>query len=261
MKDYSLLTFKNSELFRNWTATYLTELNSKTLSLFNYTNYFIPDFLKNDSITDYSDLQYHQWHRVTDAEVAALGSDHLLGAKGGFAIISYARGENEYDTNNSVIRKDSSFYSVVPAAWCGFYDIYIGDSRIYFEYDQYAEEKYGREDLIYNMDMFTSRFFTTFTYNGTGNLAEITGLDGMSLYARKLQDQDNEIVIDRQSHYWMNIRTNPVMGFTYYHNEEIVLDTNITYSRVALTNIARYTITRNNLDIAIAPEDTCIALV
>ena len=303
MKDYSLLTFEKNKIFRNWTATYLTELNSKTLSLFNYTNYFIPDFLKEDEISDYNDLEYHHWYRVQDtdidwteeeeAEIRAeveqempeasqpekdakieekrkdlqqrKSDEHFLGAKAGYAVLSYARNENDFDIRNdsktNAIRQDPSYYSVVPAAWGGFYDIYIDSGNIYFEYDQYAEEQYGRTGLIYNMDMFTSRFFTTSKRNNIQNLAEITGTDGLSLYARRLTGQVNETIIDIQGHNWTNIKTNPVMSFTYYGTEEIILDTNISYSRVAGTNIARYNITRRNNNVPIAPQHTCVALI
>lgn len=304
MKDYSLLTFeKNKKLFRNWTATYLTELNSKTLSLFNYTNYFIPDFLKENTISNYNDLEYHHWYRVQDTDIdwtaeeeaeirakvdqdmpkasqeekeAAIeqkrkdlqqkkSNKHFLGAKAGYAILSYARNENDYDIRDdfktNAIRQNSSYYSIVPAAWGGFYDIYIDSGSIYFDYDQYAEEQYGRTDLVYNMDMFTSRFFTTSKHNGIQNLAEIIGTDGLSLYARRLTGQVNETIIDIQGHNWTNIKTNPVMSFTYYKKEEIILDTNISYSRVAGTNIARYNITRRNNNTAIAPQHTCVALI
>jgi len=265
MKDYSLLTLKKGELLlRNWKKTYLTELNNKAFSLYNYNNFFIPDFLKKDSINDYTDLEYHQWYRVTDADNPDEYPEKFLNAISGYAIISYARNENDYIENKDtgLIRTNPRYYVTVPSAWGGYYDFYILGNYWYFTYDQYAEETMGRTSLKYNINNFASRFFIS---NVENTMTPITGTRGQSIQAAAIDSEghQNDVIIDYQEARWTDIYGNPIMGFTFYNNEEIILDTTVSYSRVEKTNIARYTITRINEEVQVSPSDsyTYIAII
>lgn len=250
MKDYSLLDINKQEFLKNWTDTYLKELNNKVFSLYNYNNFFIPDFLKEDPndpenpvITDYFQIPYHHWYRVLDTDVEA--EYNFLGAKAGFAILSYARNENELDKPEGVVRQNEKYYTVVPSSWGSFYDFYVLNGVWYFTFDPQAEEKLGRTNLLYNIDSFNSRFFI----KNDDNVQPITGSYGESIKALfKNAEEINLYIIDKQSHLWTDIQGNPVMGFNIYKEtndsfgEEIVLDTKLSYSRVAKSNTAVYTI-------------------
>ena len=47
MKNYPLLPI-NFNAWKNWTHTYLTEIDNKVYSLFHYVNYFVPDYYKQN---------------------------------------------------------------------------------------------------------------------------------------------------------------------------------------------------------------------
>ena len=245
MKDYSLLDINKQEFLKNWTNTYLKELNNKVFSLYNYNNFFIPDFLKEEpnnpespAITDYSQISYHHWYRVLDTDIEA--EYNFLGAKAGFSVLSYARNENELDKPEGIIRQNEKYYTVVPSSWGSFYDLYVLNGTWYFTFDPQAEENLGRENLLYNIDNFNSRFFI----NQSNTEQVIDGSYGESVTA---QENGQFNIVDKQGHLWTDIKGNPVMGFTMYRGgnefgEEVVLDMKVLYSRVAKSNTAVYTI-------------------
>lgn len=72
MKNYPLLPI-NFNAWKNWTHTYLTEIDNKVYSLFHYVNYFVPDYYKQNISEIIFDNSYNsitsQGHQYIDTGV------------------------------------------------------------------------------------------------------------------------------------------------------------------------------------------------
>lgn len=152
MKNYPLLNIDNKKPWIAWNKTYLTEINNNILSLWDYINYFMPDYAEKalkseEGEIDIKDLDYNEFYRATQEDVKVKDLDIYL--QPGWVLISKARNENDKNYKNN-----KNYYFVQPFGYGSFYIYtYNNEGRLIGVYDRYAEETYG---LNYMFSLFST---------------------------------------------------------------------------------------------------------
>lgn len=259
MKLYPILPIKNNK-WRNWNHTVLKEINSKIYSLFQYINYFNPDFYEyilepiNGHI-DIADLPLHGYYKVSNIGLIDDTTGKTLDP--GSLIVSYARAEGQLDNHDAQVRRNSNFYTIQPFGWASYYTMNFTNRELITSYERYAQETYG---LIYTFvfDTANKRYFIR--KNIMQNLLNSIQWTSKALHLAasngSIKNKENWYIINQDNNstfcsLWANDK-NPLMhGFYYivdeWNCEEIVFDnTWETNSKLADTNIAIYTITRKD---------------
>ena len=282
MKNYPLLPI-NFNAWKNWTHTYLTEIDNKVYSLFHYVNYFVPDYYKqnikdivadiktipedrkeyNNNI-DISKLDY-RGYVVVESEVYDILTKQFIHE--GSRIISKAQSEGEQDLNTSVNRKNPQNYFIQPTGWASFY-IPISNHAVptnpeqgteatdclSFIYDAQAEEKYGL-NLRFSIEWYPTRWYldnivTTSEYSGDG-LVFSRNTTNRSISVQSTNGE-KPIIRDLNGTEWLNGTDKRPMYSGFFgatnseYGEEIIIDTiPSTATRFVETNRGVYTITLN----------------
>ena len=265
-------SFRWEGKWKNWTNTYLTEINSKIISLFDYVFYFNPDFYQcfltqTETLplptVQLSQLPFHGYYRVNN-KVQDITTNKILSP--GTLVVSYGRAEGEPDNRKALNRNKESNYTIQPFGWASYYIMQFDNHKMNFTYESKAEETYGLK-YIFVFDTYSKRYFIR--QNAIQDGLKDTELQHKSISFLAYEDIKNKnkwyIVNQNQngpiSSIWTNITTNPLMHEFYhiqveedevkedvlYKYEELVFDhTWETSSKIAGTNIAVYTINRKD---------------
>lgn len=271
--------------WKNWTNTYLTEINSKIISLFDYVFYFNPDFYQcfltqveseTESLptVQLSQLPFHGYYRVNN-KIKDITTNKTLSP--GTLVVSYGRAEGEPDNRNALNRNKESNYTIQPFGWASYYIMQFDNHQMNFIYESKAEEAYGLK-YTFVFDTYSKRYFIRQKAIEDGLKDTALGHTSISFLAHEDITNKNKWYIVNQnqngpiSSIWTNITTNPLMHEFYfihippedlieennsaeqdkklqnlYNYEEIIFDhTWETSSKVADTNIAVYTINRKD---------------
>lgn len=243
MKNYPLLTLNHIDQWMSWRDTHLTDINYIIHSLWNYSNYFLPDYfeyhldIKNEGDNQYIDatqLPYNGYFRNEDTSLQVYLKDWSTSIvlQPGFILLSKARNENgteeiTYDINN---------YFVQPISYGSYYIITYQNGKLVAIYDQYAEEKYGK-NYIFSWFTYSPRFILTEQQQRNKRLWAIAAKNGSS----KICTQNGML--------WTDIDNLKPMAFHFVgesdspvtYGEEIVVDTyNYNSIRLEDFNIAEY---------------------
>ena len=276
MKTYPILNINNHNYWRNWTNTYLKEINSKARSLLDYVSYFNPDFLACDlkqtvmpghwPLVRVARLPLHGYYQVKEKVFDETTQSFL---EPGSLVVSYARAEGQRDSEFADIRKQEKYYTIQlthcqrPFGWASFYIINGGNGEeISFTYVPKAQETYGLK-YSFSFDTYAKRYYVTHNML-LKNLQDIKEQDkGMSLISNDGEGHwyiVNQHQNESPSALWTNITNNPLMHEFYYVSEnnqpvvnnkwnceQIIFDhTWKTSSKIAETNIAIYTINKKD---------------
>lgn len=270
--------------WNNWTNTYLKEMNSKILSLFDYIFFFNPDFYQcdlqqtvgtNPPSVQLSQLPFHGYYRVNN-KVYDVTTTRTL--EPGTLVVAYGRGEGETDNKNAINRNQINNYTIQPFGWASYYLMQFGDQALICTYDQRAQETYGL-NYVFVFDTITKRYYIRqerIIDVLKDLVSQPTSMSFIS-HSGTLADKDNWYIVNQNQNssiasIWSNITNNPLMhAFFYieippeenppespsdeylltrkidnlYNYEEIIFDnTWQTSSKIAETNIAVYTINR-----------------
>lgn len=247
MKNYPLLPLNHQKQWISWNKTYLTEIDHNIKSLWDYNNYFIPDFCQKElditenSSIDASQLDYNEYFRATNKLEVMLGSNPTtlrLGA--GFLLVSKARNEDE---NQYIL--DQNNYFVQPFGYGSFFIFtYNNAGQIAGIYNQYAEEKYGLDYMTSFFDHYP-RFLMT---------QHQSHHDKVWILVSYIPSAEEKKAICTQSGtLWTDIVNLKPMFFHYkldsgstdfsnnQYGEEIVVDISDTYSiNIDKTSVAQY---------------------
>lgn len=250
MKNYPLLSLNGHKQWIAWRKTYLTELNHNIISLWDYNNYFIPDYAEKQLQTtqigsttyiEATQLDYNEFYRAT-ADISVKLNDEVqdvLKLHAGYLLVSKARNEGAIQYT-----AQADNYFVQPFGYGSFYIFtYNTDGQLIAMYDQYAEETYG---LSYK--------FTFFTYYPRFLLAQTQQYQGKiwTLSSYLPHQSDTRGICTAEGYLWTDINTLKPMFFHFivsdsddygtHYGEEIIVDTKHTYSiNVDETSIAQYT--------------------
>ena len=217
----------------NWTNTYLKEMNSKILSLFDYVFYFNPDFYQYDleqtagesegdlPTVQLAQLPFHGYYRVNN-KVKDITTNRVL--EPGTLIVSYGRGEGEADNIKAYNHNQISSYTIQPFGWASYYLIQFFNKQLHFTYDRRAQETYGL-NYIFVFDTVSKRYYIKHDIIEDG--LQDTALQHTSLsfmaHNGSLKDISNWYIVNQNqndsiSSIWTNITTNPLM-YGFFHIE------------------------------------------
>ena len=219
--------------WNNWTNTYLKEMNSKILSLFDYVFYFNPDFYQYNlvqtpgqgegalPIVQLSQLPFHGYYRVNNRVQDATTNKTL---EPGTLVVAYGRGEGEIDNKYAQNRNQINNYTIQPFGWASYYLIQFSNQQLQFTYDQRAQETYGL-NYIFVFDTISKRYFIK-NKNIVDGLKDTQAQPtSMSFIAHKgsLKNKEDWYIVNQNqndengiSSIWTNITTNPLMHNFYY---------------------------------------------
>ena len=246
MKNYPLLPLSHNQPWSSWSKTYLQEIDHNIFSLWDYNNYFIPDYCENkltvysnDSI-EASQLDYNEYFRAEKETSVMLGTRPTnLKLKAGFLLVSKARNEG---STQHIYNIDN--YFVQPFGYGSFYIFtYNNQGELTAVYDRYAEEKYG---LNYTFSLFIHypRFLLTQTQEKHEKV-------WMLLSHLRSAEEKRGICVPNGT-LWTDIKQLKPMVFHFVtqdnddfstdYGEEIIVDTNHYYSiNIDEVSIAQYT--------------------
>ena len=256
MKNYPLLPLNHKKQWIAWNKTYLQEINHNIFSLWDYNNYFIPDYsekklaIVNDTI-EASHLDYNEYFRALDPTAIMLNSTPTgLTMGAGFLFVSKARNESStkyiYDINN---------YFIQPFGYASFYIFtYNSQGQLIAIYDQYAEETYGL-NYTFSLFLYYPRFLLTQTQ------AKHDKVWILSAYLHNSEEKRG--ICAPNGVLWTDINQLKPMNFHFIVNdnddfgnnygEEVIIDTANYYSiNLDEISIAQYT------EVALEKGDTNI---
>ena len=246
MKNYPLLTINKDKdkPWKMWRKTYLTEINNNVSALWDYNNYFIPDYYKYSLDIDErghfinaDSLPYHGYFRALEKNIKIylnnVDTQYVLNQ--GYLLVSKARNEN----GTHEIKNSLDYYFIQPFGYGSFYLFTYQNNKLIAFYDIYAEEKYG---LLYTTSLFSKYPRFILTYTGTQNLF---------LWNAIAYDKANSkpLICTYEKSVWTDINIMRPMNFTFLENEdipecygeEIIVDTyNYNSVKVDGFNIAEY---------------------
>lgn len=265
MKNYPLFTKNNQNTWRNWQNTYLEELNGKVVSLFDYVNYFAPDYyeqqLKDIKINDDSEetdvldmslLNYRGYVIALKKSVEILSNQNI---SPGSRIISIAQSEGEKDLPTSQNRLNLKNYFIQPIGWASFYTTSYNDNLLIFSWDQYAEETWGT-NFRFTFEIYSRRWFIdNIIGESSDGLVFSKDTTNRSINAESSSD-DHVIIRDKIGTEWLDssISTSPFYvcyltpnNESFNNWEEIIIDSkSTTYTRFVETNKGVYNIALDN---------------
>ena len=238
MKNFPLLSLNRNKQWINWRKTYLTELNKSICALWNFSNYFLPEYYEyaksdifynntNNKI-EITKLPYNAFFRAeVETHLVINGSEQskpILGA--GYILISKAKNEGSLNFKTSLDN-----YFIQPFGYGSYYIFTYSDTGLIAVYDKYAEENYG---LNYQFSLFSTH--PRFIYN---QIEQKNGREWtLTSYFTNNQDRN---IITKDGTVWTD-RYHPPMVFWYNDNEEeIIVDSKeYTTIRVDRINICEY---------------------
>ena len=262
MKLYPILSIRDNKWF-NWSHTVLREVNSKIFSLFQYVNYFNPDFYEyvlkvtvknNISYVNIADLPFHGYYKVSDIDLHDTLTNQVLDP--GTLIVSYARAEGELDNSAATIRRQEKYYTMQPFGWASYYLVSGGNKESRYIFDSRAQETYGLA-YSFGFDISDKRYYVKreSITNWIQSLQSTSKEINLAASNGSLSERRNWYIVNQNQNapitsLWMS-DTQPLMSGFFYQSdnnwncEEIIFDSKwSTSSKLAETNIAIYTITR-----------------
>lgn len=265
MKNYPLLSLNNQKQWMSWRKTHLTNINYDIHSLWNYANYFLPDYCEyqldiegegTDQYIDATQLPYNGYFKNEDTSLKIYLNNTFSNIilQPGFILLSKARNENgTEDIVNNITN-----YFVQPVSYGSYYAITYQDGQLVAIYEQYAEEKYGKNYM-----------FSLFTYSPRFILTQQQGRNQyMWTVAAKLE---NSRICTQSGMLWTDIDNLKPMVFHFVgesdspvtYGEEIVVDTyNYNSIRLEDFNIAEYNeVMLEKGESSIWPEDITMRLI
>ena len=247
MKNYPLLPLNHRKQWIAWNKTYLTEINHNIYSLWDFNNYFLPDYArkyleieeKDDSI-EASELDYNEYFRaINDTTVKINGTPiSSLFLKPGFLLVSKARNEG---SSEEIYNADN--YFVQPYGYASYYTFsYNNEGKIIATYDPYAEETYGLKYSFSLFDHFPRFVLINNDQRYTGKTWTIVS------YTFDENQVGHPQICTKAGTAWTDINFLRPMFFHFIENneydygEEIIIDTQNAYSvNVDKISIAQYT--------------------
>lgn len=235
MKNYPLLPI-NFNTWRNWTNTYLTEMNSKIYSLFHYVNYFTPDYYEGDISEIIFDKSYEsitsQGNQYIDTGVACSDSLRIecsfsisntsANRKYIFGAYSYNPAvTTEEDPNHNGNRIQFSYSQ---NAWYGWGSKYITPSNQTVDTDDHIIIVNNEGFMLDNRKIYTpeshefdiAKNLYLFCNNSDGTPNALSS--GVTIYYLKIYDNDvlirNFIPAEQNSEYGMF----DLVTWTFYPN-------------------------------------------
>ena len=237
MKNYPLLPLDNKKQWISWRKTYLTEINHQIHSLWDYVNFFLPDYceyelVETDDTVDATVLPYNGYYRATEqVKVMLKDQDPNVTLKPGFLLVSKARNENGTDD----IIMDINNYFVQPFGYGSFYVYSFQNGRLQATYDQYAEENYG---LNYMFSLFPT--YPRFMLRKQADKNKF-------LWAVSAYEAGEPNICTLNQTPWTDLYNLKPMTFHYIasdkfdYGEEVIIDTsNYNTIKVDQFNIAEY---------------------
>lgn len=238
MKNYPLLPLNNEAQWQSWRETYLTEINHQVHSLWDYVNFFLPDYCEYnldrvEGHVDATTLPYNGFYRATiETNVWLKNTDPNVTLKPGFLLVSKARNEN--GTDDIIMNIDN--YFVQPFGYGSFYLYTFQNGQLQATYDQYAEEKYG---LNYMFSLFPTypRF-----------ILKTQGLKNNFLWVASAYESGAPNIFTFNKTPWTDLQCLKPMVFHFVpdsnntqYGEEIIIDTyNYNSIKIDQFNIAEY---------------------
>lgn len=224
MKNYPLLPLNHRKQWMSWRKTYLNEINNNIHALWDYANYFLPDYceyeLEVDPIThsvEGTQLPFNGYFRAHDSNINIYldNQDQHRILKQGYLLVSKARNENGLTD----FSKDINNYFIQPFGYGSFYLFSYHNGQLIGTYNTYAEETYG---LNYMFSLFTKypRFvlrnqglpngllWAIASYNQAPNIYNASGtlwtdidvLKPMVFHFSRDSDYGEEVIIDSYSY-------------------------------------------------------------
>ena len=236
MKNYPLFPHDKKQWIY-WRKTYLEELNRSICALWDYSNYFLPDYFEytnqdiyvdgNTTKIEITKLPYNAFFRATEETSLYIHNvevpNHKLGA--GYLLLSKAKNEGQTDLKALIDN-----YFIQPFGYASFYLWTYKNGQLVADYDENAEEKYG---LNYEFSLFNT--YPRFIYQGN------EGNSGRLWVFSSYNNSNDAQITTSNGAIWTDPNTLKPMLFWKKGSEEIIIDSQeYTSIRVATKNICEY---------------------
>ena len=246
MKNYPLLPLDHKKQWIAWNKTYLTELDHNINSLWDYNNYFIPDYAEKSldfvgsAAIEATQLDYHEYFRaLTDTDVLIAGTSSKIRLGAGYLLVSKARNEGSI---NYVDREEN--YFVQPFGYGSFY-IFTNDNTGQFVgiYDPYAEETYG---LNYQFSLFDHypRFVSVQRQEPVGRAWTLVACTPRNTQKKAICTQGGTLwtdIVNIKPMFFHFITSTGEDLSSYEYGEEVIIDSIHSHSiNIDKINVAQY---------------------